>query len=82
MNEVNNPTMIDTEYITTKEAAKILGVSRYHIAYLARTNHLQSMRHSDPLYGGRFIILILKSSVLDYKENKSNRGRPPGHTSP
>lgn len=71
-----NVTMSEAEYITTNEAAKILGVTRWHISHLARGNKLKYKWHTDPYYGGKSVMLIHKQSLLEYQENKSNRGRP------
>lgn len=68
--------MADEKFITTTEAGKILGVTRYHIAHLVRTGALKAIRHTDPYYGGKAILLILRDSLIEYQENKSKRGRP------
>lgn len=72
--------MADDKLITTTEAGRILGVTRYHISYLVRTGVLKAIRHTDPYYGGKAILLILRDSVIEYQENRRKPGRPDSNT--
>ncbi len=59
-------------YMTTQEAAEYLGVTRQHVAALARTGTLQSESIGRTL-------LIKQKSVVEYDQWFLRlRGRPPG----
>ena len=60
-----------TQYVTTKQAAELLGVEQSHIRLLLGRNKLRGIKP-----GGRDW-LVFRSSLGEYLGSKSKRGKPP-----
>lgn len=62
-----------TQYVTTKEAAELLGVDRTHVNHLLRENRIKGIK-----LGWNW--LVFKPSLGAYLETKDPKGRPPTHS--
>ncbi len=60
-----------TQYVTTKQAAEMLGVTQDFINRLLLDNRLRGFKP------GGWSWLIYIPSIEKYRESKSKRGRPP-----
>lgn len=61
-----------SDYVTTKEAAELLGVDRTHINRLLRENRLRGQK-----LGHEWI--IFRPSLTEYLQTKDPSGKPSSH---
>jgi len=59
-----------TQYVTTKQAARILGVATEHVNRLLIEKKLKGLKLG-------YSWLVFVPSIQNYRETKSKRGRPP-----
>ena len=61
------------QYVTTREAAEMLGVGQKHIALLIERKKINGTKFG-------YSWLVFKPSIENYLETKSKRGRPTSKT--
>jgi excisionase family DNA binding protein len=57
--------MADEEWITTREAAKLIGVTIHHISYLLRKGHIKGQK-----FGNFWMVERTSAEVYANKERK------------
>jgi hypothetical protein len=62
----------DSKWISCKQAGKMLNLSERRVQELANVGLLESARAKDPKRGNQWVTVILRASVLRYKEEKRN----------